>query len=473
VGACWNCSLAHDHGWLFAGALLLSAAESLRSSIDGACGLAVNDLRHGLRDVSVQMEEAQSSMSELEDTCLEHVARFHSSLATATERSRSLFPEDSAAGFFGAMIVACTTACVLSCLLMCVGAPGTGFPSDLGLRLGVGLDTPPPAPEAPPPTDSSARTRRPRASSGTAHDLPHATTASAKAAPWAEPPRTGGQGKFLWMLTVATSLVLAVGTGYFAVRVAFGMGMPGVAVERCLQPVQPSWLVHVEQDAVKHGATGAKGGSLEDHVGYVFGMEVPPRCTAALQQSFVAWRGGDDFARVRLSLLPQGALVALGNALRVPGSEASLTKLSHAESGAECWVPWPLSQLMNDPYQNAAAQAHSELLDSLEQEERRARGAGKEVGLVAASKVEGVLDSFDCGSFMVQSQVGVSRSTIVFVAIAIIVFVGLQIVRESVIDAAGLGLRWRVSDLGLDLGINTRINLDVDEDQAAAAKKRN
>ncbi len=533
-----------------AGSGLAMAADVARTVVKREAGRAVETLRNDLLPVMTAMDDMAAAELEsnapavippnLEIDCFVAVAKVHASLTEVAAQQRRHFPEAAFSASVGALAVLAAALSVVVCTLLCVGVPGTGFPADKGLQMGLsGLDSPVPdnAPSHPVPeaadaassgaagmrqrkpagssSSSSSSSKRGRAPSDSLAGLSadSRVTADPRAAKRAAS-RVQGWWRFLWLLVLGTGLVEAIGAGYIAVRVAFATGGAPAALARAATPMRPNWFVSEAFISAAGGSPASAAGAEDsrpsgddrDFLGEaleqsgidgikasVFHGEIPPRCAAAMEQSHATWMTGVvDVGRVHLASVSGNALSALSASFTFPPRPVPFEVMIHGEpvpmirpgddqptasaTPVACPLLWPASVLVDSPTHPAAI-AHNELAARLQTEDERLRALqpswdGPKLG--EASGVRSAVAAYRCRDFIVQSDVAVSRSTILFMAAAIVIFVTLQLSREAAIDAAGLGLRWRLKDLGLGLGVRLDDDLavDLDEDETLATKQK-
>jgi hypothetical protein len=441
---------------------------------------------------------------DIEIACLEAVATVHGSIASAAASHAKAFPWRETATAVGGMSLVCLVMSVASSCLMCCGRPGYGFDADKGLQMGLtafdGLgsrteDASPAPDEAPSSASSSRRTGRSRSSSGS-------RTKPAPRLPGQPNPGPMGSRRgashlgLIWMVTLGAALVQAVAAGYFAVRVSFAAGFAGSTVADLLVPLRPAWLM---PQSAMHGDGGlGEEDSRAELLGErgvsalaatVFGGDIPPRCASVLEESQSAWRGAViDVARVPLWEVAKRAPWALVS--WAPGADAVaqalaplLGQLPAGGHGSCWWAVWPLGALVDSKWSNPAAVAQAAYLRSLGllADQLRAEAsddpsqASAMATIAARSRVPQALERYTCSDWVIQSQEGVPRSTVVVLAVIIFVFLGIQAGRGTIIDAAGLGLRYRINDLGLGLGVDAAggrdLTIDMDEDASLAKKQ--
>lgn len=491
------------------------AALRARSAIRTDVTAAVERLQRDLRPVMDSMEDAMQAQSEDENgaavkgvpapsrdaemSCALAVANVHGTIAAAASRHAEAFPWKEAASSIGGMSVVCLVLSVTSTFLMCCGRPGAGFEADKGLQMGLsGFDGLGAHAEAereeaakpgPPPSGRGTGSRD-RSSSGSRRSLGRLPGALPSAPAGSTRARAGGHLGLVYILTLGAALIQAFVAGYFAVRVAFGAGSAGSAVADLVLPLRPKWVMphsaaseeaggEADEEESRARVLGERGVSAL--AATVFGSDIPPRCASVLEESQAAWRGAVvDVARVPLSQLAWRAPWALVS--WIPGTDGlapSPSAPSAQTEGASCWwAVWPVSALVDSAWSHPAAVAQARFLRSLDllAAQMREEGAGDAVGaLVKRSGAEAALARYSCSDWVLQSQGTVPQSTVVVMAAAIFVFLAIQAVRGSAIDAAGLGLRYRISDLGLGMGVNAAagqdLTIDMDED-ATLAKKR-
>ncbi|KAA0173248.1 hypothetical protein FNF27_05336 [Cafeteria roenbergensis] len=531
---------------------LAMAADVARTVVKREAGQAVETLRNDLLPVMTAMDDMAAAELEsnapavippnLEIDCFVAVAKVHASLTEVAAQQRRHFPEAAFSASVGALAVLAAALSVVVCTLLCVGVPGTGFPADKGLQMGLsGLDSPVPdnAPSHPVPEAADAassgaagmRQRKPAGSSSSSSSSSSSkrgrapsdslaglsadsrVTADPRAAKRAAS-RVQGWWRFLWLLVLGTGLVEAIGAGYIAVRVAFATGGAPAALARAATPMRPNWFVSEAFISAAGGSPASAAGAEDsrpsgddrDFLGEaleqsgidgikasVFHGEIPPRCAAAMEQSHATWMTGVvDVGRVHLASVSGNALSALSASFTFPPRPVPFEVMIHGEpvpvirpgddqptasaTPVACPLLWPASVLVDSPTHPAAI-AHNELAARLQTEDERLRALqpswdGPKLG--EASGVRSAVAAYRCRDFIVQSDVAVSRSTILFMAAAIVIFVTLQLSREAAIDAAGLGLRWRLKDLGLGLGVRLDDDLavDLDEDETLATKQK-
>jgi len=492
--SCDRCALTR-----LAGSSLAVLSDRAAARVRLGTESAIGSLRRGLTPVADQLEALQETdkaaraPAATELQCLRAVAAFHATMAAMSAKERAAFPAASAASAIGGLATVCLVASACFCALLCVGAPGAGFPSDKGLQLGLtlmqGEEQDAEADAAGDAPASSSSHKRRRAGSDNFSGLSGASRVSA---PGSDRPRRRGAWGFVWVLALVVALVLAIGAGYMAVRVAYAIGEAPATLEDAALAVRPVWYAPAEvagegsRDDVSDAI--AAGGGIESMRATVFRGAIPPRCAAAMEQSQAAWsRGAADLGRVPARTALSRAVQAIVGAAMAPLRAVDLDALAKSDAWAvglgenlSCGSLWPVSLFLDAPGAHPAAIAHRELAARMRSEAVRLGQADPELAgaaarLAAASGADAASEGYGCSDWVIQTETAVARTTILFVAAAIVAFVTLQVARESVIDAAGLGLHWRLKDLGIGLGVDlahARNGVSLDEEDMSRKAKR-